>query len=207
MVYAKSKSWLYILLLLMTIKEDFHFATMSVCHFYKILKDHVFGYFCYPISYLSIWGFFTIILSCQMWLYFKVVVVGYKKVESTAKASILGCHWNGCVWWVSCCFWCYICYGLGWWRLFICGTRTEMLHGKSLEVFGVTVIVDIIKLLQPLESHNITTLFSTSKPLPRQQFYIILIIKLIISSLNQQLNIFINQLYFVVAVKYFIFMH
>ncbi len=57
--------------------------------FYNILKDHVFGYFCYPISYLRIWGFFTIIPSCQMWLYFKVVVVGYRKWNLQPKPLFL----------------------------------------------------------------------------------------------------------------------
>ncbi len=61
------------------IKADFHLATMNVFHFYKILKDHAFQYFCYPMSkfkYLMIFQNHTIILN--MTVHLKVVLVDWK---------------------------------------------------------------------------------------------------------------------------------
>ncbi len=126
------------------------------------------------MSNVSIWGFFRIIPSCQMWLHFKVVVVGWKKMESAAKATIFGCHWNDCVWGVVVVSGAG--YAMAWgsedFSFMGRGLRCYMtLSWESLEVFGVAIIVDIIFISSATRVTinayiDITTLYSTSKSLP-----------------------------------------
>lgn len=134
-----------------------------------------------------------------MWLHFEVVVVGWKKVKSAAKVSIWAATemavfyesivvsgaWYAVVWGSE----DFSFVGQG---LICCMT----LCWEALEVFGVAIIVDIIKLLQSLEScqyhHIIFHLQATAQAqLNNDQFSIIFIIKIIISALNQRIYIYI----------------
>ncbi len=159
LVYTQSK-YVYLYYFYFWHKKFQHQRRLSLGNnecfpFYNILKDHVFEYFCYPRSNLSIWGFFRIISSCQMWLYFKVVVVGWKKMKlqpmhlfwaatETAvfnESVVVSGAWKAMVW------------GSEDFSFMGRGLRCGMtLCWESLEVFGLSIIVDFILLLQLLES-------------------------------------------------------